>query len=381
MVEWQQRTARVGAEQELHPLAGGIDGRVGDVDGHVGVSQRQCPEALGHGRGQPRRGRSTGRADGVLGGTDRDQRGGQSSVQLAGPLVEALQLVEPLRRLVAEDQDLGEVVAVLADEVAQQLAAGPHGSEALGVVLDAVAEVADLRRHVVQLGQQRGQPAGHGAVGRPATERGEPGGDGVATGAIRGERGVGGGSRLPVPERVGQRVLLGGQPGLLLGIVDAGGVQLGHLVAQEVGLAGPRALVAPERSQLGVQLGHTTARRPQRTQVDVPEAVERSPLSARREQGLVVVLAVQLDEAGGGGGERGRRRRPPVDVSAGATVGRDDAGQHDLVVAGHEATVDAGLGRAGSHDRGVGAATDEQLERLDQHRLAGPGLARDRGRA
>jgi hypothetical protein len=31
-----------------------------------------------------------------------------------------------------------------------------------------------------------------------------------------------------------------------------------------------------------------------------------------------------------------------------------------------------------AHHRGVGPTTDEQLDRLDQHRLAGPGLTGDR---
>ena len=91
------------------------------------------------------------------------------------------------------------------------------------------------------------------------------------------------------------------------------------------------------------------------------------------------VLPVEVDDPDGRLGEGGDGRGPPVDVGPGPPVDRDHAGEHELVVADDEATVDAGLGRAGPDDRGVGPAADEQLQGLDEHRLAGAGLPRDGG--
>ena len=58
---------------------------------------------------------------------------------------------------------------------------------------------------------------------------------------------------------------------------------------------------------------------------------------------------------------------------------RDHPRQDQLVVADDEAALHPRLVRAGAHDRRIGTATDEQADRLDQHRLAGPGLARQHG--
>ena len=44
-----------------------------------------------------------------------------------------------------------------------------------------------------------------------------------------------------------------------------------------------------------------------------------------------------------------------------------------------ETRVDASFGSAVADDRRIGAATDDELERLDEHRLAGAGLPRDGG--
>ena len=78
-------------------------------------------------------------------------------------------------------------------------------------------------------------------------------------------------------------------------------------------------------------------------------------------------------------------RRASVDIRPRAPVGRDDTRQHDLFGAvgaiDQEPAVDAGLGGPGAHDGRVGTSADEQFDRLDQHRLAGAGLAGERGEA
>ena len=83
---------------------------------------------------------------------------------------------------------------------------------------------------------------------------------------------------------------------LFVGIVEGGGVELGELEARQVELTGPRPLVAPKCRQLGVELGDPRPRRPQPGEIDTAEGVERRPLARRRQQALVGVLAVEVDE-------------------------------------------------------------------------------------
>ena len=123
--------------------------------------------------------------------------------------------------------------------------------------------------------------------------------------------------------------------------------------------------------------------RAQRREVDAGELVERGPLGGDRQQALVGVLAVQVDHVAGQLGQVGHRGRPAVDVGPRPAVGGDHPRQHDLVGAvgvDDEAPVDAGLGsRPVRTIAGVGAAADQQVDRLDEHRLAGAGLAGQRG--
>ena len=114
-------------------------------------------------------------------------------------------------------------------------------------------------------------------------------------------------------------------------------------------------------------------------EIDAAEGVEGRALARRRQQPLMGVLAVEVDEV------------VATLASAAAVAGRPSMYARDrpsagttrlsttVVVAGaDEAGVDARLGGAGADDRRVGPATDDELERLDEHRLAGTGLAGDR---
>ena len=69
---------------------------------------------------------------------------------------------------------------------------------------------------------------------------------------------------------------------------------------------------------------------------------------------------------------------PAVHIGTGAPRGGDRSREHDLPVAVHEAPFDHGFGRARAHDGGVGTTAEEQFQRLDDERLAGAGLARER---
>ena len=92
-------------------------------------------------------------------------------------------------------------------------------------------------------------------------------------------------------------------------------------------------------------LGHPAARAGEPGEVDGAEAVERRPAAWPSPAG-----------SGGRAGRAGRRGRPPglgqrrrggqpaVDVGPAPAVGRDDPGQHQLLVVVDEATLDHGLG-------------------------------------
>ena len=93
------------------------------------------------------------------------------------------------------------------------------------------------------------------------------------------------------------------------------------------------------------------------------------------------VLAVQVDQLACGIGETRHRGRTPVDVGARPATRRHDPGEHDLATAVDEASVDPRLVGPVAHDGGLGATADHELERLDEHRLAGAGLPGDRGQS
>ena len=107
------------------------------------------------------------------------------------------------------------------------------------------------------------------------------------------------------------------------------------------------------------------------------EAVERAALDGRCEQRLVVVLTVQVDEARAELGELSDGREPAVDVGARPPVARHDtrpARPRRRRV--DEPAFDARLVGTVAHERRVGPSAEQQVERLDEQRLARAGLAR-----
>src|SRR5581483_9182127 len=70
------------------------------------------------------------------------------------------------------------------------------------------------------------------------------------------------------------------------------------------------------------------------------------------------------------------------DVGARPAIAGEHTGEdHFAPLVGLEAPFDACFGRAQPDERGVGTPPEEQLDRLDEQRLAGTGLAGDRGAA
>ncbi|MFN8026251.1 MAG: hypothetical protein U0W40_20235 [Acidimicrobiia bacterium] len=84
------------------------------------------------------------------------------------------------------------------------------------------------------------------------------------------------------------------------------------------------------------------------------------------------VLAVEVDEAGARLRELRDGGQAAVDVGKASAVA--DHGQHDLVagVGIGEAALDAAPVGPVAHEPGVGLAADQQLDRLDEQRLAMP---------
>ena len=189
---------------------------------------------------------------------------------------------------------------------------------------------------------------------------------------------VGGRHRLAQRRRGAQRLLLGGECFVLVGRDDRRRGDLVGLETQQVELAPALAFVAAEGGELLVAGGDLAAQPPHRLEVDPRELVEGRPLGRRSQQRLVSVLPIEVDEVTPGLLEGGEWRQPSVDGGTGATRARNGPRQDDLGVAGDEATLDRRLDSPAAHDRGVGPSPDEQFERLDDERLAGPGLARDR---
>ena len=186
-------------------------------------------------------------------------------------------------------------------------------------------------------------------------------------------------------DRVGEQRLLRFERDVLGGILEPGGGDLLHLVAEQVDLPGPGAGVPAEGLELGVERAHrrsfvaVAGQRVERRRARV--AVERAALHRGVEQRLVGVLAVEVDERAADLGELARGGEAAVDVGAAAAVAGQDAREHGLLAGRRvdEAPFDPGFGRAVAHERGVGAAADEQLHRFDDEGLARAGLAGDRG--
>ena len=189
-------------------------------------------------------------------------------------------------------------------------------------------------------------------------------------------------SRFPEADGVAEQRLLGVETRILVGVDDVGPVELVELITEQVDLAGAHALVAPECGQFGVDLGQSGPRRAQRFEVDTTEPVEGGPLRRRRQQALVGMLAVEVDQTAGRLGERRHRRQAPVHVGARAPVARDHPAEHQLpTVGGDEPTVDSRLVGAVAHHRRVASTADEEFDGFDEHRLARPGLAGDHRQA
>ena len=144
------------------------------------------------------------------------------------------------------------------------------------------------------------------------------------------------GRRHPEGGRVGQALLLRLEPLLLAVVLDAGRFDLGDLVAEQVGLAGPLAPSPPSAPASSVRRCTRPRASSHPDQVHPAEGVEDLALGRGHHQGAVLVLAVQLDQPAAASaraptGPCVRRSRPgtarrapptgPATTSSSATVG------------------------------------------------------------
>src|SRR4051812_20503944 len=90
---------------------------------------------------------------------------------------------------------------------------------------------------------------------------------------------------------------------------------------------------------------------------------------------------MQVDEVGTTCCQLAGSRHASVDVGARPPAGRDDPRQHHLLVADDEPPFHPSFLGALTHEHTVGPAADQQLDGLDEQRLAGTRLARERRHA
>ena len=261
---------------------------------------------------ETRRGGSTRGAHSARLGAGIGERG-TARLERGGPSVVRDQEVDSLAGLVSVGDDLAQGLAVLPDEVPQQLAASSHLREALGIVGDLVAQVAQLGRDVGRLGSSTCSRASSSANGvRPAITLARATASSAPPSPVRAST-----ARAPASRWASRRqpVLLDLEPASSSASSRLGGVELVDLVAQEVDLSGPGSRVATERRRVASISATPAARLEQRRQVDLAELSSAARCSAA--PAATGGRAVRAGRRGGAHlGQRADGRQPAVDVGA-----------------------------------------------------------------
>ena len=283
-------------------------------------------------------------------------------------------------------EDLGQRVAVLAAQVGQQLAALPDRRQALGVRprWPRPRPAARRRRRPARAADRRRRSARSANGARPAsaaTPRRRAGRRAAVVAQQQVGRAASAASRWATASA--RRSSSASSACVLVGSVERGGVELVDLEAEQVELAGPGPVVAAEAARAGVDLSQLGPGRLQRAEVDAAEAVERGPLRP----GPGAATGGRAGRAGRPGARpprparrrwpAARRRRP----GSGRRRARPGAARPLVVARRRSGPRRIASSAAGPHEHGVGPAADEQLDGLDEQRLAGAGLAGERGHA
>ncbi len=237
-------------------------------------------------------------------------------VELGSSLLVRLEFAQPVLGVGVVGHDRSEVVAVLASQVRKELATFTHGIEALGCFVDRVGEVASRGHDVVELCQHLVQSGGDVVEGTATVDRRKRRADRVPRTVVAAECVVGDCAGFSVGRSVGEHGFFCVERLVFVRIIDAGGIEFGHLEPEQVDLACAEPFVPAERGEGGVDLGQPGPSLAQRLEVDVAELVQRCTLRRHRQQALMGVLAVEVDHVGRDLGERRDRRRAAVDVGA-----------------------------------------------------------------
>ena len=308
-----------------------------------------------------------------------------------------LQHGQPRRRLRRVRHHRGQVLAVLAPQLAQQPPALLDLGEPGRVVFPSFDRVAERTRHVGQLDRRARHPRPQLLERLAASQRRRCGTQLLEHAAFvacrvehlrRRPRG------LAVRRRIRQPLFLRPEAGLLVGILQAGDLDLAHLIPDDVGLPGALLLVTAQGLERAVDLSELRLQRAQRSEVRAGKRVEHVALRPRGHQRAVLVLPVDLDQLRRRLGQCTDRRHPSVDPRLGAPLRRHGAGQDDFALVSpsvsspsgpllghHEARLHQRLDGTRPHHAGVGPPAEHELQRLHHERLAGTGLPGQRRHA
>ena len=217
-------------------------------------------------------------------------------VEVGRSLVVRRQVGEPALGLGGVGHDVIEVIAVLAAQVAQQLAPGAQRREPLGVVFDALGDGPDVVGDVVEIGVHRPQPRRQITVRRtrsPSAASAAPMASRAPPSSRRAHRSPA--PRLTVRHRVGELALVSFELCVFVGVDDGGRRQFVDLEPVEVDLARPGPLVAAELASAAsisasgpAPPGARWGRRCRSGRV--------RPLRGHRHERLVGVLTVEVDD-------------------------------------------------------------------------------------
>ena len=347
------------------------------------ASSARCARTGGR---QRRRGRApaTRRPRAACASTSAVGRGADRASSAAARSLVALELGQPGAGLVAVHEHVGERLAVLAAQVVQQLAPLADSAQPLRVVLDALAGRAQLGGDVGQLGRDARRRASTLGERAPVARR--------AASAVPSASAAPPSSRAPrlrPPRPRGARRRRRAASSSAARRSSSSGSSRRRRRARRPGTAAGRSRgPAPVRRRRARRarasiVGQPGARGAQRLEVDRAER-GRARRAARRGASSdwcaccpwrSTSRSPQLGQRRrpGPAGRRRRRASAPRRARPGTSTTSSSPT--------HEAALDGCLGRAGPHQRGVGAAAHQQLDGLDEHRLAGAGLARQRGHA
>ena len=293
----------------------------------------------------------------------RLQFGAQTSCHTLG----VLQLLQPPVRLVPVDHHVGQGGAVAAAQVGEQGAAFGHLGQAGRILPHTLGEAPQLGGQVDHLFCEATQPGGLHRKWLVGVQMSQGLPQRLSPGPIGAQQVGGGRRRLTHRGRSRQQALGGLEVLVLVGIAEPGGVQRGHLMRQNVQLAGPGAFVASQRRQPLLEFGAASPCLTKRCGVDAGEPVEGTTAHRGAQQRLMVVLAADIHPTADGLLQRTHPRQVPIEIRPGTALDRHNTAYDQLgAVLVDEPALHFGLRCAGADQPGIAPPTGQQRHRLRQ---------------